>query len=351
MSCSTNESELLEQISRPAFLVSDGKITQINQKARQRQVQPDADIAELLCSGQQEYAQFQNGGLCLTVQVDGIVYNASVSKLDGADLFCLESEWSGSELQALAQAAQYLRGPLSNVLLSAEILQDCAPDNVMRSLNHNLHRIHRAICNMADADGYANNRPTKNELRDIPKEISEMIITATTSLEKADYHLKYEQNCRPFTSIIDKEKLERAVLNLISNAIQHGCKDTPVALSLSQNGSQFYISVTNQISEPLELSNMQLFSAYLREPSVFDAHKGIGMGMTIARNTATAHGGALLFDQPDSDTVRFTMSIPINRNCNSQSLHAPVLLPVDYCGGYNHIMTELSEVLPDKLFD
>lgn len=350
MFLSQNESELLEQIAYPAFLVSDGKITAANSKAKQKHIETDTDIALLLHSGRQEYAEFTQGRLCLTVLAADIIYNASVTKLNGLDLFCIESECIDPELRALAVAAQYLREPLSNAFLSAEALKDSVTDAVYQSLNRNLHRLLRAVCNMSDVATYSNKRHAKIENCNVTAEIGETILKAKESLTKAGCDLQYEHPGRSFTCLIDKEKLERAILNLISNAIQYGCKGSTVKLKLTHTKDRFCISVSNQINGKEALSAAQMFHYYQREPGLFDANNGIGIGMTIARNAATAHGGTLLFDTPTDETVRFTLSIPINRS-KKLSLHAPILFPIDYSGGYDHLLTELSEILPDEFFE
>ena len=91
-----------------------------------------------------------------------------------------------------------------------------------------------------------------------------------------------------------------------------------------------------------------LFSRYQREPSLEDSRWGIGLGLSIVRNTAIAHNGTLLLESTPTGQ-KFTITLAIEQS-RDDIVRSPVLLPVDYTGGYDKALVELSEILPADLY-
>ena len=347
--------ELLEQIMCPVFIVKDGIIIQANHAALQRQIEPGTAIQDILFTGQQEYNQFTEGGLCLALCVGNITYTACVVKKESHDVFYLESDYSEPELRAFALASQALRESLGNAMTSADMMlpdTQSSPElkQQLLEISRNLHQLHRAICNMSDAASYGNNRPARVEYRDLASVVDEILEKAQTLVAKTGRTLKYNTLNQSVYSLIDAEKLERAILNLISNAVKYGRNDAPIRVTVEQQEGRFRFSVQNPIDGIGASAYKNLFSYFLREPGIENSRSGIGLGMTIVRSAAMAHEGTVLFDQPAPDCIRFTLSIPI-RKSTEYTLRSPVLLPVDYAGGYDHALTELSDILPADLFE
>jgi hypothetical protein len=71
--------------------------------------------------------------------------------------------------------------------------------------------------------------------------------------------------------------------------------------------------------------------------------------MSIVRSVAAAHGGTVLIEHPDDAGLKITMTISLVQPSDN-ILRSPVKLPIDYAGGHDHCLLELSDVLPDKLF-
>ena len=88
---------MLDQISDPAFLVRDGIITQVNPSAAQLLIDTGSSIQNLLATGVQEYADFQDGYLALTLKLGTQPCNASVTRLENCDLFVLNHQQVGND--------------------------------------------------------------------------------------------------------------------------------------------------------------------------------------------------------------------------------------------------------------
>ena len=344
--------EMLERLPCPAFVVEKGIILHANRAAEQRQLTPGVSIIDYIALGKEEYANFTNGELCLTLSLCDTHYSATVVNWEGAQVFYLDSDYQEPELQAFALAAQHLREPLANAMTCANYLMPDGDDELQKQLallNKNLHQLHRAICNMSDAAQYQKARPSRVENREIGCIFNEIMEKAAQFIAMGSHKLTYTGLSKQVYTAVDAEKLERALLNMISNAAKFAPKDSEIRASLHISGNKLYFSVENEnTNSPIKQAS-NIFAHYTREPGIESSKNGIGLGMSIVRKTAAAHGGTLLLEQFENAGVRFTMTIAAEPPKGKQ-LRSKVLLPVDYAGGYDHTLTELSDVLPAELY-
>ena len=353
----TDTLPLLDQVPQPVFLVKEGIITHANHAALARQVEVFAKICDFITIGKPEYAQFTGGRLFLTLTINNTTYSASVIKAKDSDLFCLESEFSDPELRALALASINLREPLSNALVSIGRLlpEETIQNNPcilkqMQQINQSLYQMYRTIGNMSDSAKYNAGGNTKAETLDVVSFINELIEKVTFLVEKTERTLVFHGLNQPLICLIDSEMLERAFLNLISNAVKFSDSGSAICVTLKLGKNKLYISVQSEGDKIDNAFNRDLFSRYLREPGIEDSRHGIGLGLTIVRGAATAHKGTLLLEQPVNEGPKFTMSISLIQPKN-MIMRSPILLPIDYTGGYDRVLIELADILPPEAFE
>lgn len=343
----TDTKELLEQCMYPMLLVTNGTVAHTNHAAASRQIQVGMNITDLICVGKEEYSQFTQGRLCLTLCVNDLTYAASVVKTEKYDIFQLDSEYEDPTLRALALAAQQLRQPLANALLCADELS--GSQEQLKQLNRSLYQMHRAICNMSDAAKYRAQQASRMENSDIAAFITEAVKKASAMVSAAGISICYTGPKQSVVGLIDAEKLERALLNLISNAVKFTSRGEAVTVSLMKKGSKLHLSVESQGTQIPAQARGNLFSRYLREPELEDGRWGIGLGLTIVRSAAIAHNGTLLLETTPNGQ-KFTMTLALAQS-KDDIVRSHVRLPVEYTGGYDRTLVELSDILPVDLFD
>lgn len=348
MDTSSTSPEMLALLPCPAFIVEKGVILQANRAAEQRQLCVGTSISEYIALGAEEYANFTSGELFLTLNVCGATHNATVTNYGENHMFYLEPDYQDPELRAFALAAQQLREPLAKAMTCASCLpSDKKLENHLSQLNKNLYQLHRALCNMSDAAQYEKVRPTRMEYREVGSIFSEVMEKAAQLIAKGSHKLTYCGPTKAVSTMVDAEKLERALLNMISNAAKFTPKGGEIHASLRVSGKKLYFCVENATSAPKQAKNM--FAHYLREPGIEGPENGIGLGMSIIRKAAAAHSGTLLMEQLENECLRFTMTINLEVP-KSTRLRNKVQLAVDYAGGYDHTLTELSDILPPELY-
>lgn len=341
----TDMNTLLQRYMEPAFLVAGGTVAYTNSEAAARQIQVGMNIDELICTGKEEYSQFADGRLYLAVLAGNQTYRAYTQKLDEYHIFFLESEYDDPTLRAFALAAKQLRQPLANALMCAGELS--GPQEDLNNLSKSLYQLHRAVCNMSDAAGYSVLRSVRSESRNVCAFMDEVMEKAAALLEKSGVSVSYSGPKAPVICMIDSEKLERAVLNLLSNAAKFSPEKT-ITVTFCKKGNRLFLSVENEgLQIPAQVQE-NLFTRYQREPALEDSRWGIGLGLSIVRSTALAHNGTLLLENTPTGQ-KFTMTLAMEQT-KDDIVRSPVLLPVDYTGGYDKALMELSDILPAELY-
>lgn len=348
-----DKKDLLEMIDRPAFWVQDGIIIYANQMAKNRQLREGMAVAELLAEHLDDYREFENGSLYLTLEFGTVNCGATVTKQEDGDLFLLDRDLDLAQLQVLALAGQQLRVPLSNVMTLADRLLPKLEENPgireqAGQLNRGLFQLLRIISNMADGERYTGTDTPNYETTEISFFIQEVVEKAKAALQESGIAICYQGLDRQVFSLVDRERLERSVFNLISNAVKFSPKDGIVTVRVVNTGNHIRISVEDQGCGIANHVIGSLFSRYQREPSIEDSRFGLGLGMTLVRSTAAIHGGTVLVDQPGG--TRVTLSLAIRKTAPG-GLRSPALRIGDYLGGWDVALTELSETLPPVTYE
>lgn len=346
---------LLPLLSQPAFCVKDGIITQLNSAAGEYLLRIGTEIAPLISVGVEDYQAFTDGCLCLTLLLGGKEIGARVHAGAAEHIFILDGAEDIPALQSLALAARELREPLAGIMAAADRLLPAAleRDDPQASLqaaqmNHRLFQMLRTIGNMSDAVQYTRPDTARMETVNLTAFFSELFQSAAPLVEKAGISLHYTGLSRTVYGLADRERLERAVYNLLSNAMRAceqgghidvwiGAEENSVTISVADNGSGI---ATAQLSG--------IYTRYLRYPSPTDRDSGLGLGMVLVRSAAALHGGTVLIDRPATGGTRVSMRISLQPSTPAV-VRSPALR-VDYSGEREHGLLELSDVLPTELY-
>ncbi len=337
-------------------MVENGYVIAVNAAAQGRQIMEGMGITSMLATGQEEYPQFREGCLYLTLQICGLPQSASVTPVGCSHLFTLEQEADHHELKTMALAAQVLRGSLSNVMSTAEQTfpqagtgEDSPTRAQSARMNRGLYQMLRVICNMSDAYRYQGELVLRGEVRDISSLIADQIALAAPLIEKTDTTLRYSGLQEAVYGIVDVEKLERAIINILSNAVKFSPLGSTVEVRLSKRGRMLYLTVfDNGPGIPPQLAG-NVYTRYQRAPGLEDGRFGLGLGMVMIRACAAAHGGTVLTERGADFGMRLTMTIPI-RQSSDPMVRTP-MIHVDYASERDHLLLEFADFLPPELYE
>lgn len=346
---------MLDHFPDPAFLVQGGIIKQVNPSASRLLIEAGSSVADMLATGMQEYAAFRDGCLALSLKLGDQLCNASVTRLENSDLFVLHHDQDQAELQSMALAAQELRSPLCAVLSTAGRLfpllgdqNDPFASEQLARINRGLFQMLRIIGNMSDAYRYAQDASPRFETRDICGVMDEIFSGIVPLVAHTSITLRYTGHNESLYCLVDSEKLERAVHNIVSNALKFTPPDGTIDAKLTRRQNMMYLTVCNSGPSAQSLPAAGFYRQYQRQPGLEDSRFGIGLGMVLIRGAATAHGGTVLLDKAQDGGTRITMSIALRQHSDSNVRES--IIRMDYAGECDHRLLELSDSLPPDLY-
>lgn len=347
---------ILDLMVSPGFFVKDQKIVKCNAGALSLFLREGMEILPLLAAGEAEYLEFSGGCLYLMLDISGVRMGASVSVLGDGHVFLLDTESEQAELQAMALAARELREPLAGIMTAAERLfpltameENAALREQASRLNRGLYQMLRIIGNMSDAGSCAAIPAARMETVNITAFFQDLFQRAEGLMTHSNLTLHFENLSCSLYMLADTEKLERAVMNILSNAMKFTPAGGCISAILCRRGNRLQLTVRDSGEGIPESIRGSIHRRYRRQPGIEDNRFGIGLGMVLIRSAAAIHGGAVLIDHPEDAGTRITLTLAIRQN-TSGTLRSP-LLRLDYAGERDHALLELSEILPPSLYD
>lgn len=112
-----------------------------------------------------------------------------------------------------------------------------------------------------------------------------------------------------FTLTIKPNAIKRCLTNLLDNAARHATR-VEVSLMLEEDQIEIYID-DNGPGIPIEKRNEVFRPFYRLDESRNPETGGIGLGLSIARDIARAHGGDIILSAGCLDGLRATVRLPI----------------------------------------
>ena len=110
----------------------------------------------------------------------------------------------------------------------------------------------------------------------------------------------------------DGPRLQQLLRNLVSNAIKYGSADAPVRVALRGEKADVRLEVTNT-GQPIDASTRsEMFDPLVRgrvQDDSVDAPGGLGLGLFIVREIASAHGGDVEVRSARGETT-FSVRLP-----------------------------------------
>ncbi len=341
---------VLNLMTQPAFLVQDGRISQLNTAAAQLTLEIGTPIQKLLPDSSLESDEFQDGCLYLTVHHAGQKLGCAVYPRNDGLLFVISSETDQAELRALALTAAGMRQPLSEMVQAANGLQSIAQPEAkqhLAQLNKQIYQLHRMLGNMSDAVRYATEPQGNFVCRDVVALVEEYFDHAKSLLAHSKLALEYQPPNESILCMVDDHLLERAVYNMLSNAAKFSSPGDTIRAGLSRKGQRLQLWVEDSGSGIPKPILDGVYTRYQRMPGLEDGRHGLGLGMVMIRAAASAHRGTVLIVPTQSGT-KIALNFPIDQGRNAP-LRSPAI-PIDYAGERDHALIELADVLPASLY-
>ena len=222
--------------------------------------------------------------------------------------------------------AHDLRGPLSTAVTAARMLL-AMPESLEQRrdlalrIERNMLRIDRMVHDLLDANRIRAGHRLPLDLQ--PCDLVEIVADVVADLPERD-------RARVRTSLPDRlegtwdpHQLHRALWNLVSNALKYGAADAPVELRGDRSPTEVAVSVHNGgPAIPVE-DQARIFEPFGRVRGDEARARGWGLGLTLVRGCAEAHGGAVELTSTPAGGTTFTLRLPFDARTFLVPPHEP----------------------------
>jgi signal transduction histidine kinase len=255
--------------------------------------------------------------------------------------FCLVAGWATwralvrerklAELRTLfvANVSHELRTPLASILLLADNLAEGrvrTPEQAARyhaSIQREALRLRELVDSVLDLSRLERGKPLtleREELQLAPwwqgcaAELAERAATRGATLDVHTGPLEASATC-------DGNALRRALFNLMDNALKHS-GSTRIEASAEVRDGALELSVRDHGRGVPVAERERLFEPFERLRDGREAAPGAGLGLSIVRAIAAAHGGTVTCTDAGPG-ARFELSIPLGSESVSMRASAP----------------------------
>jgi two-component system sensor histidine kinase BaeS len=111
---------------------------------------------------------------------------------------------------------------------------------------------------------------------------------------------------------VDPDRLAQAIENLVSNAIKYTPAGGSISIAAEAERAGVSIHVQDTGSGIAPIDQARIFEPFFRGQAMRRFPQGMGLGLTIAQDVVTAHGGHIDFTSAVGQGTRFTIWLPLD---------------------------------------
>jgi signal transduction histidine kinase len=106
------------------------------------------------------------------------------------------------------------------------------------------------------------------------------------------------------------DKVERVLMNLLTNALRHTPSDGAVAVRVEPHADEIHVAVEDTGEGLDEEARERMFERFWRADAARSA-RGAGLGLAIARGLVEAHGGRIWAEDREGGGARICFTLPV----------------------------------------
>ncbi|MGQ0576201.1 MAG: sensor histidine kinase [Pseudonocardia sp.] len=112
------------------------------------------------------------------------------------------------------------------------------------------------------------------------------------------------------TMTADRHRIIQAVMNLADNAVRHTTDCDVIAIGLDATADEVWLWVRDTGVGVQPADQARIFERFSRGASAYRRYRGSGLGLSIVKAIAEAHGGRVEISSIPGEGARFTMVLP-----------------------------------------
>lgn len=216
-----------------------------------------------------------------------------------------------AQKQFITNAGHELKTPLTAIAASADVLaMENENDEWVQSIRTQTARLSALIANLVTLSRLDEENPfparAEFSLSEALWELGEPFVSVAQAKERA-----YTQSIADGLTLTgDRGAVQQMVSVLLDNALKYSPPGGSISLDARRSGKKNIITVSNTVSTAAgEIDTSRLFDRFYRgDTSHSGAVSGTGIGLSIAKATAEAHGGTISARR-DGESIIFCVTL------------------------------------------
>jgi signal transduction histidine kinase len=205
--------------------------------------------------------------------------------------------------RVLAAMSHDLKTPITRLRLRAELLED---PQLRARFDHDLREMETLVARTLDVL-----RGLESDESLQPVDVDALVESLVADMRETGAQVEIESRARELYPA-KPQALKRCVMNLLDNAVQYG---QSVRVVIEDDADALTIRVQDRGPGIPEAQHERVFDPFYRlEGSRSRETGGTGLGLTIARSIAQAHGGSLALRNRSEGGLEAVLTLPRGRS-------------------------------------
>ena len=206
-----------------------------------------------------------------------------------------------------------LRTPLMAILTSASALNrsdfslaEADRRELLQTVLDEAHRLDRLVANLLDLSRLqAGAAEPRSELVAVDDLVVEALESLGVDADRVDVSLPEE----PPTVRVDGQQVQRALANLLENALKYSSSAERVQLRVASTSSEVSLRVIDHGPGVAAIDAERIFAPFQR--GSVPSGRGAGLGLAIAQGFAEANGGHVSVESHEGQGATFVLALPL----------------------------------------
>lgn len=255
----------------------------------------------------------------------GILANSFNNMMDENKLLLEEVvKYDKLKTEFIANMSHELKTPLNIIFSTAQLFSLYISKGESLNVNklnqytgtikQNCYRLLRLVNNLIDItkidSGFMELNLSNHNIVEITEEIT---LSTADYVESMSRTIIFDTNVEEKIIAFDEEKMERILLNLISNATKFTKPGDTIEVGVYDKNDHVIISVKDNGRGIPEDKLSQIFQRFKQVDYLLSrAHEGSGIGLSIVKSLVELHGGKIDVKSKYKEGTEFIINLPVN---------------------------------------
>jgi signal transduction histidine kinase len=221
------------------------------------------------------------------------------------------------ERRFVGDVSHELRTPLTTLRTSTDYLlerMEDLPSGLQRAaelLSADLEYLQRLVDDLLDISRVEAGRVQMAMERLNVADLVREVVSRRTRVGGQEIELTVEGDPEALTTMADKQRLERVVVNLLENALTHG-EGEGVSVTVDAGNGDIRLAVEDHGPGIPVRDQRRIFERFFKSDPARPRTdgRGSGLGLAIARDNANLHGGDIEVRSRPGEGTRFVFRLP-----------------------------------------